>query len=309
MPVAFKSWLYRIHRWIGVALAPVFLLVILSGAVLAFRPNVGDLAAQAGGANPPALTSLVSRLEASGPVRAIVVGDGGKSVQVTSGASVGTWDIASGDRTASAGRVDIFSIAQKLHKSLLLGLGFVVEAASFAMLAAVVIGPFLAPMRFRNSLSGWHKAAGWVLYPVVLALPLTAALMSLGVDHGGARPPVSATPITISQALERATPQVDLTQLTGARQFRGGSALLEVAGGDKYVVTDRQTVKFAGSQSLVQQIHKGTWAGAWSGALNFFAAMALLGLSATGFWSWVKRELRRRQNRGAARQILSAARA
>ena len=30
------------HRWVGLALAPLFLLVLLSGAVLAFKPIVED---------------------------------------------------------------------------------------------------------------------------------------------------------------------------------------------------------------------------------------------------------------------------
>ena len=32
------------HRWVGLALAPLFLLVLLSGAVLAFKPNFNSFA-------------------------------------------------------------------------------------------------------------------------------------------------------------------------------------------------------------------------------------------------------------------------
>ena len=33
-----KPTLFKLHRWIGIGLAPLFLLIALSGAVLAFKP-------------------------------------------------------------------------------------------------------------------------------------------------------------------------------------------------------------------------------------------------------------------------------
>ncbi|MEW8506453.1 MAG: PepSY domain-containing protein [Candidatus Thiodiazotropha sp.] len=33
-----KPVLFKLHRWVGIVLAPLFLLIVLSGAVLAFKP-------------------------------------------------------------------------------------------------------------------------------------------------------------------------------------------------------------------------------------------------------------------------------
>ena len=295
MFIAVRPLLIRAHRWIGVALAPVFLLVIISGAVLSFRPILSDPAPRPDAVstvNVPALTSLLERLEGVGPISAIAIVDGGKTVDVASSAAglAGAWDVTSGAPAAMSGRgVDVFAIAERVHISLLLGLGFVVEAASWAMLAAILVGPFLAALRFRNSLMGWHRALGWVLLPVVLVAPLTAVLMTLGVGRGGAPLPVATHPVTISQALVRAAPAVDLSRLTSARTFRRGSVLMRIGGdnGGAFVVTDSATVMRSGGPGIVQQIHEGTWAGAWSGGLNFAISLALLALTTTGLWSWL----------------------
>jgi sulfite reductase (NADPH) flavoprotein alpha-component len=308
MSIALRPFIIRAHRWIGVALAPVFLLIILSGAVLSFRPIVAGLAPQAqatASVDAGALVALLGRLEAIGPVGAITIADGGQSVKVASNVNgvAGAWDIQSSAlEEASSPSIDVFGIAERLHRSLLVGLGFVVQAATWAMLAAVVTGPFLGALRWRRSLMGWHKIIGWCLFPIVVILPLTAVLMTLGVGRSGAPFPVAARPVTISQALAVAAPQVDLTHLTAARLFRGGTVFLNVGGpnGARFVVNESRAVKLAGGPGLVQRIHEGAWAGAWSGLLNFVISIVLLGLTMTGFWSWARRARQDRSVDGVA---------
>ncbi|WP_029003284.1 PepSY domain-containing protein [Azorhizobium doebereinerae] len=302
---AIRPRLIWIHRWIGIVLAPVFLLIILSGAVLSFRPVVDDFAARSAGAtrvDVPALGALVRTLEASGTVRTLTVADGGRSVDVVSSAadSTGRWEIASASRTgASPSGPGIFQTAESLHKSLLLGLGLVVEAASYAMLAIMLAGPLLAWLRFRNTLIGWHTALGWCLLPVTIASPVTAVLMTLGVGGGQTPLPKAEQPVTMSQVFATPLPEVDLSHLETARSFRGGTVLVQVAGetGGTFVVTDKGATALTGGPGLVKEIHEGTWAGAWSGGLNFLVSLALLGLTVTGFVSWFRRW---RRDRGGA---------
>jgi sulfite reductase (NADPH) flavoprotein alpha-component len=297
--VVARRFLIRIHRWIGIGLAPVFLLIILSGAVLSFRPIVSDfvLRSETDIADVRALGALIGKLETIGPVNAVTVADGGRAIDVVSSAAdvAGRWDIVSGARRGSAtGAIDIFGIAENLHKSLLLGLGIVVEVASWAMLAIMTIGPLLAWLRLRNTLIGWHKAIGWCLLPVTILSPLTAVLMTLGVGKGHAPLPRATRPVAISQALAVAAPDVDVGRLVMARRFRGGTVLMQASGeqGGVFAVTERGATALSGGPGLIKQIHEGTWAGAWSGALNLAASLGLLALTITGSLSWLRRRRR-----------------
>ncbi len=298
---AIKPFLVRLHRWAALVLAPVFLLIILSGTVLSFRPIVSDIAtasAAAGAVDTTALQQLISRLDGGGGVTSISVANGGAAVDVASGSAdvAGRWDVQAGTRSAApTSSVDVFGIAEKLHKSLLLGLGFVVEAASFVMLAIMIIGPFLSLLRFRNSVIGWHRAVGWCLLPLSIIAPLTAVMIVLGIGEGARQPlPKASQPVSIAQALTVAGKDIDLAHLVSARTFRGGTVLLQTAEGS-YAVTDAKAVPLTGGKGLVQQIHEGTWAGAWSGALNVVISLILLALTVTGVLSWFRRFRRERR--------------
>ena len=236
-------------------------------------------------------------------MQAISVVDGGRSLDVAgrSEAVTGRWSLADGARApAGSGSIDVFGLAEKIHKSLLVGLGFVVQAASFAMLATVCAAPFLAALRFRRNLMGWHRLVGWALLPVLVIPPATAVLMTLGIGHGGVPLPPSSHPLAMTQALARAGAVLDLSRLEGAHPFRGGSVFLTLSGpdGGAYVVSDAAVTKLSGGPGLIQEIHEGTWAGAWSGALNFVVSLALLALTVTGVSSFVRRK--RLDRRGVA---------
>jgi sulfite reductase (NADPH) flavoprotein alpha-component len=235
---AVKPVLIRLHRWIGLVFAPVFLLLLLSGAVLSFRPIISDLASASA-------------------------------------------------QTATA--IDIFAMAKNLHKSLLLGLGIVVDIASWAMLAIMVIGPFLAWPRLRDSLIGWHGMLGWFLLPAAILSPLTAVLLTLSSGAGHASRPSTARLVAIPRALAIAAPEVDLSRLVMAGSS-GGMGPMQAAGehGGMFAVTDRAATVSTRGPSVLKQIHEGTWAGAWSGALNLAVSLGLLGLTVTGFSSWFR---------------------
>ncbi len=310
--------LLALHRWIGLVFAPIFIVMILSGAVLSFRPIITGLnetaAASTARIDIPKLTALVGKLDANGAVTGISVAAGGATLDVKSSSAdiAGTWTLAGANRAPSvAPPFDVFALAERIHKQLALGLGFVVDAASFAMLGILLIGPLLSWLRFRHSLIGWHRAAGWLALPVTILSPLTAVLMVLGIGGGGAPLPVAAKPVTISEALVIAAKDVDLGHLVMARTFRGGTVMLATSGanGGTFAVTDVKVVPLTGGPGLVKEIHEGTWAGAWSGALNFVIAMVLFGLTVTGFASWFRRwrrERRTQQGVGVGGDVLVA---
>jgi sulfite reductase (NADPH) flavoprotein alpha-component len=214
-------------------------------------------------------------------------------------------------RESATGAINIFRIAENLHRSLLLGLGIVVEVASWAMLSIMTIGPLLSWLRLRNTLIGWHKALGWCLLPVTILSPLTAVLMTLGVGKSSAPLPKAARPLAISQALGVAASEIDVGRLVMARRFRGGTVLMQAAGerGGMFTVTERAVTALTGGPGLVKEIHEGTWAGAGSGALNFAVSLALLGLTITGSLSWLRRSRRGRRSPAGAEADIPLAQA
>ena len=279
------------HRWVGLALAPLFLLVLLSGAVLAFKPIVEDFQASTT-VDPNTLVALLDRVDARGRVRSISVSDGTAILEMRGGDPVVSYDLASGLAIPTPTSFKLFSIAKRFHKGLLLGLDVVGEIAAYAMLLIVVTGPFLAWPRFRNTLLGWHLFAGWVLLPLVLLPPATAVLMTLHVGHPAYLPP-SPRPISLARGIERAAAAVDLSGFGTARSFRHGSVLITTkgaSGGDRYYLSTSEGVISTDGSGPVHAVHDGTWAGTWSGrALNLASALALLGLVATGVVSWAQR--------------------
>ncbi|MDD3447560.1 MAG: sulfite reductase flavoprotein subunit alpha [Gammaproteobacteria bacterium] len=289
-----KRFLIQAHRWIALALAPLFLLILLTGAVLAFKPildaagNGAETAATA--ADPAAVAALLERVDPAGRARSVaILPDGRVGID-----DVGIYDPATGERTGAADTgFDLFGTAERLHKDLLIGAGIVVEIATYGMLLIVAAGPFLAWPRLRRTLMGWHLGLGWALLPLALLLPLTGVLMTLHVGMGEMpQIPRAAAPIPLVTALERASVEADLGDLRMVRRFRGGTALVMARGTDgtqAYIVSDAGVSALDRSGNWPKAIHEGTWAGAWSGILNLAGAIGLAGLTLTGFLSWFRR--------------------
>ncbi|PWV59901.1 PepSY domain-containing protein [Plasticicumulans acidivorans] len=308
-----RPWLRLAHRWLGLIFFPLFMIILLSGAVLALKPIVDDL-------TTPAVTAPVesgsvlqrlTQLDPQGQASSLRIEGGSIELNSRGAGPQGRFALADG-QVQPGGGVDVFAVTEQLHKNLLLGLGVVVEWASWAMLAIVVCGPLLGWLRLRNTLLGWHMAAGWLLLPLIAIGPITAALMILHIG-GPQLPPIApARPaLSLSRGLELAAAQVDLSGLHWARSFRAGSVLLEVgssAGAQRYIVDGGGSVHAApASKGLVSELHEGTWGGAWSGAINLLAALTLSGLSITGFWSWLRRKRQAGGKVGAAEWLVAHA--
>jgi len=88
---------------------------------------------------------------------------------------------------------DVFDFALRLHKSLLVGAGFIVEIATYVMVALIVIGLLLGWPTLRNTLMGWHAGLAWLALPLVLLTPVTALLMILHLGSPVA-PPMARGP-------------------------------------------------------------------------------------------------------------------
>lgn len=306
-----KPTLYKLHRWIGIGLAPLFLLIALSGAVLAFKPIVQQptsLSTEA--VSSSQLINLLEQIDPQGQtVDAISIDTAKNLAEVRSHNPQieGRYDLTSGTcecGTEGSSPFNLFEFAEHLHKELLLGADILIQIASYLMLLMVITAPLLAWPRLRNNLMGWHRGVGWVLLPIILMLPLTGIMMSLHVGMPELpRMSQPGTHLSMLEALKRAQQTHDLTNLNGVRRFRGGSILLSLAERDDagvVIVTDHSVTSIDSQGNLVKSLHEGTWAGPLSGTINLLGTSALSLLILSGSISWFRRHRRMKQRTAVA---------
>jgi sulfite reductase (NADPH) flavoprotein alpha-component len=218
--------LLRLHRWISLILAPLFLVILVSGALLALEPILGVGAAQpAATVDAATLARTLARFDSAGTARALMVEPDGTMAEMRFGHRMPPVqiDIASGTVLAEGERESFFGMLHELHEGLLIGAKPVVEWSAWAMVGLVLAGPFLAWPRLRNTLSGWHGVIGWILFPLVLLPAGTEVLRTLDVGRPALVEPASSSPsVPWSDAIARAAAVADLSRLESARRLSGG---------------------------------------------------------------------------------------
>ncbi len=284
--------LARIHRWLALSLSPVFVLILLSGIALAFRPIVGDPEPPAPTVDPARVVALLQRVDGAGKAIGAFVAPDGRTMIVGATDGPHAYDLETGRPTAfpPEPKPDLFDYAMRVHKALWFGLGGLVTLATIAMIVLVVLGPIMRrPPRRRTTPLAWHIWGGWVLWPLVALLPLSVVVMKLHapvVAHRGA-------PMSLVEVLDTAQRSVDLHHLRGVQRFPFEGAIVVADGAEGPVrwVVDRHGTRPLDSKlsTIGHALHEGTWAGPWSGALNIVAALALLAMLGAGIVSWARK--------------------
>lgn len=300
LPATLKRPILVAHRWLALGLAPVFLLILLSGAILAFKPILGTDSASDPSirVSASALATALYAIDPAGRADAVSLSADGRSIDLKSkdAAVAGTFDVAT--RTPAASQsFDLFAFALGLHKNLLVGAGLLVEIANYAMVALLIAGLAFGLPKRRNTLGGWHRGMGWFAFPLLALLPVTGLLMTLHVGKPALPALAPGEPIALAQAI-KAVPLPADGQIVMARRFRAGSALVKTASSDGeqvHVVQSNGQVALAGAPDWVDAVHEGTWAGAWSGVLNLVSALLLMGVTVTGLYSWLRRRTQTRR--------------
>ena len=298
-PKQFKRPLLIAHRWLALTLAPVFVLILLSGAILAFKPILGDSTANPSvRVSASAVAAALDAIDPAGRADAVSLSADGRSIDLKSKdpAVAGTFDLATRTAAVSQG-FDLFGFALGLHKNLLVGAGLLVEIATYAMVALLIAGLAFGLPKLRNTIGGWHRGMGWLAFPLLALLPVTGLLMTLHVGKPALPALAPGEPIALAQAI-KAVPLPADGQIVMARRFRAGSAMVKTASSDGeqvHVVQSNGQVALAGAPGWVDAVHEGTWAGAWSGALNLVSALLLMGVTVTGLYSWLRRRTQTRR--------------
>jgi sulfite reductase (NADPH) flavoprotein alpha-component len=305
-PKQLKRPLLIAHRWLALTLAPVFLLILLSGAILAFKPILGSDSAAGPSArvSAGALSAALDAIDPAGRASAVSLSADGRSIDLKSPdpAVAGTFAVATRTATVASQGFDLFGVALRLHKNLLVGAGLLVEIATYAMVVILAAGLLFGLPKLRNTLGGWHRGLGWFALPLVALTPVTGLLMILHVGKPALPALAPGKPIALAQAI-RAVPLPADGAILMARRFQAGSALVKTTssqGERVHVVQSNGQVALTGAPGWVDTVHEGTWAGAWSGVLNLLSALLLMGVTVTGLYSWLRRQPQVRRQRGAA---------
>ncbi len=288
---ALIPFLTKAHRWLALLTAPMLLLIMLSGMVLAFKPVV-----EAGARPPVDVATLTHALDQADPQhRAGVMSlssDGASFVLSARGrGALGEFDAQSGVRKGDAG-FDIFGLARNLHTNLLVGAGWLVTLTTSVTVAVFVMGFLLGWRSLRNTLSGWHAGLGWLAWPLAALTPVTGLMMAFHLGTASLPDYQAGRPLPLAKVIDIASQQVDLSKLTQVRSFRGGAVMLTVQDAPRaslYLVTSQGELLRSGGPGWVRMLHEGTWAGAFSGFFTFASTLPLLGLMLTGLLTWWRR--------------------
>ncbi len=285
----------------ALGLAPVFLLILMSGAILAFKPILGtdSTAAPSARVSAGAVAAALAAVDPASRATAVSLSADGRSINLksTDPAVAGTFDVATRTPAVNQG-FDLFAFALNLHKNLLIGAGLLVEIATYAMAALLIAGLAFGLPKLRNTLGGWHRGLGWFAFPLLALLPVTGLLMTLHVGKPAFPALEPGEPISLAQAI-KTVPMAADGQIVMARRFQAGSAMVKTtssAGERVHVVQSNGQVAVTGSPSWVDAVHEGTWAGAWSGVLNLVSALLLMGVTVTGLYSWLRRRPQARRS-------------
>ena len=303
-----KVRISRVHRWLGIGLAPVILLILVSGIVLAVRPMRGS-SHQA--IDVARLRSLVGRLDADSRVRSLNIDRSrtNVSLDLQSGAPASVFDIATGNREVSprAETRDAFDLAEDVHNDLGIGMGWLASLGSLALVIIVGVAPFMARQARGGTPLGTHVRTAWLLLPLVLYLPLTLVLMQMELPRREKEAPVI---IPMATALAQASAQMDLGALVTVRTLRGWTYLVvnnEQDAPRRYRLEDGVVKPLKNPLvTFARTMHEGTWGGIWGGVLNIVSALLLLWMMATGLWSFVARRRLRRERRSRSAGELEA---
>ena len=185
-----KPSLLRLHRWIAIVFALPLLLVLGTGLVLSVEPWLVVGAVKPGTLTPAGIERLLGQHDPAGKAHALAYRSYDNTLTI--GGRGGTEsiivDAATGEaQPGPSALASTLVTVRRMHERLLYDLDWLVIASTVAMLVLITLGVLMGVPRLANTLSGWHKAVGWGLLPLIVLSPLTGLLLAAGISF--ATPP------------------------------------------------------------------------------------------------------------------------
>lgn len=304
-------WLLKLHRWAALLFALPLAIVLVTGLILSFEPWLVTRAIEPGFLKAERVEAVLAKHDPKGLARGIVFRPYDRTLTVGAGRGSGVVvDVATNEALPGPSRMAGFLVStRRMHETLLIDAGWLVVAATIAMLVLAGLGVLMGLPRWSNTLSGWHKVTAWGLLPLVVLSPLTGLFIAWGITFqsqpaaGGRVGGQGGGAIPLVEAVRIVGKSHDLSGMVWIRPQGGGMAARIVEAGEYrgYRVARDGTV--AGQRNWPRLWHEGNFAGAWSALLNVVTSLALIGLLVTGLTMWAQtavRRMRRRSQSAAA---------
>lgn len=314
-----KRRFIKLHRWLALLFALPLLIVIGTGLVLSFEPWLVVKAIEPNTVTAANVQALLDQYDPQGKARGISFRSYDKTLTIGGGRGGGTIvDITTGQLSPGASSMANFLVtARRLHETLLIDASWLVIASSFVMLALALFGVLMGWPRLRtlrNNLSGWHKAAGWGLLPLVVLSPLSGILLAWNITltsppssspQGGAPAATRAlgapvqgqgqgAPLSLAEAVKIVGQQHDLSTLVWIRPQGGRMLARLVEDGEFRVYAVTRDAATATPRNWPRLWHEGNFAGGWSALMNVVTSLAMVVLLFTGPLIWLRRRNARR---------------
>ncbi|MEQ1650202.1 MAG: PepSY-associated TM helix domain-containing protein [Hyphomicrobiaceae bacterium] len=298
-----KPYLLRFHRWLTLAFALPWIVILVTGLVLSFEPMLMDRTFTGRSVSLATVEAAIAKHDPTGKANtlnvraydnAIILSEGRGSTPIRI-------DLKTGDKIAAGTSLwsDFFTTNRRLHESLLLDLKWLVDASTVAMLISVGFGIFMGWPVMRNTLGGWHRMVAWGTLPLLILSPLTGLALAFGISFTGPPPKAEGASVKLTDAVKLVATKHDLASVYWIRPMGGAMRTRIYDGREAKVFTISKAGLIAGQQSWPRAIHEGVWAGFWSALINVITSFAFIGLMLTGIWIWSRRTLRLRANRRA----------
>jgi uncharacterized iron-regulated membrane protein len=307
VPSMLKPYLLRFHRWLTLAFALPLLVVLGTGLILSVEPSLTIAGMKSGTLTLEKVEAWLDEHDEANQARSLThrSASGSFVIGMPDDDDDVVLDIATGQELSDDRMLDtVMRTSRRLHETLLLDLGWLVTASTFAMLAIATLGIFMGWPRLRNTVSGWHQGMAWFALPLVILSPLTGLAIAYGITFlpaAARNEPVLRIPM--AEAVKLVAAQHDLSNLINLRP-RGQRLIARINEGGEYrsyAVT---------AQGLTPQprnwprlIHEGNWGGHLSALINVITSFALIGMMGTGLLIWLRRKLRKRQPRVRANAV------
>ena len=291
-----KFWLLRLHRWLAVAFALPLAAIILSGLVLSVEPLLVQNAIRPGSLSAEGLVAVLDKADPAGRARALSVRPYDQTLNVAGAAAR---DLRDGSEAARSTAAALFQTARQLHERLLLDAGSLVIASTVVMLILVSLGVLMGWRPIRNTMSGWHRAAGWFGLPLLIASPLTGLFIAYGISFSPGLAAPAGPPVPLRDAVRLVAAEHDLAGLTFIRPIGGRMMARLIENGEARVYQVTTSGLTATPRQWPRVLHEGNWGGSIPPLVNVVISLALVSLMVTGATIWARRTFRRRKSRMA----------
>ncbi len=302
-----KPLLLRLHRWTTLVMALPWIVILSTGLVLSFEPMLMDRTVTGNSLSLATVQAALAKHDPDGKATMLNIRAYDQILMLQESRSTPPIlvDLKTGEQVASnPWRLSaVFSLARRIHESLLLDLKWLVTASTIAMLVSILFGIFMGLPRLRNTVSGWHQVAAWGTLPLLILSPLTGLAIAYGINFTPPPAKPQGAPVKLADALVRVAAQHDLASVYWIRPQGGATRTRIYDGREARVMTVNQDGLVAGPQSWPRVLHEGNWAGFWSGLLNALVSVVFIGLMGTGLWMWwSRRGLRKRAHQRAGQR-------